>query len=153
MTYSEKLKDPRWQRKRLEILSRDEFTCRSCGDKESTLHVHHIKYDKEIWGGNDKDKVTLCESCHESAEMSKAMLQELNREVGIQAMHDITSALHMAYLTLRGIGGVLSTDALISRTHRYLMLSAIRRTGTDSPDALDIAMSFGDFELQKKSKK
>lgn len=42
--YSEKLKDPRWQKKRLEILNRDEFACRFCGDNKSTLNVHHISY-------------------------------------------------------------------------------------------------------------
>lgn len=31
--YSQKLLDPRWQRKRLEILQRDDFTCQVCSDK------------------------------------------------------------------------------------------------------------------------
>lgn len=38
--YLEKLKDPRWQKRRLEIFQRDEFTCQVCFDTESTLHVH-----------------------------------------------------------------------------------------------------------------
>lgn len=44
MGYSDKLKDPRWQKKRLEILTRDEWTCQICFDTESTLVVHHQKY-------------------------------------------------------------------------------------------------------------
>lgn len=32
MTYSQKLRDPRWQKKRLEILERDSFTCQHCHD-------------------------------------------------------------------------------------------------------------------------
>lgn len=47
MTYYEMLKDPRWQKKRLEIMERDEFACRDCGDKESTLNVHHTYYEEE----------------------------------------------------------------------------------------------------------
>ena len=35
MGYSEKLKDPRWQKKRLEILERDNFRCQYCGDKNA----------------------------------------------------------------------------------------------------------------------
>jgi 5-methylcytosine-specific restriction endonuclease McrA len=31
-TYSELLKSPKWQKKRLEIMSRDKFTCKKCGD-------------------------------------------------------------------------------------------------------------------------
>ncbi len=65
--YSAKLKDPRWQRKRLEILNRDAFTCRDCGDKEKTLHVHHCLYHRgtEPWEYRDDELRTLCEGCHE----------------------------------------------------------------------------------------
>ena len=50
-TYSDKLKSPKWQKKRLEILQRDNFTCFNCGDTERTLHVHHESYikGKEPW--------------------------------------------------------------------------------------------------------
>jgi len=44
--YWQKLQDPRWQRKRLEILNRAEFCCESCGDTESQLQVHHGYYEK-----------------------------------------------------------------------------------------------------------
>jgi len=44
MKYSDLLKDPRWQKKRLEILQRDEFSCQICFDTKSTLHVHHRRY-------------------------------------------------------------------------------------------------------------
>jgi 5-methylcytosine-specific restriction endonuclease McrA len=67
MKYSEKLKDPRWQKKRLEVLNRDEFTCQMCGDKETTLHVHHIVYRKnaEPWESDEMELVTICADCHE----------------------------------------------------------------------------------------
>lgn len=65
-TYAAKLLDPRWQRKRLEVLSRDEFTCRHCSDKESTLHVHHLRYIKgrNPWDYDTQELLTLCEACH-----------------------------------------------------------------------------------------
>lgn len=62
--YSDKLLDPKWQRKRLEILQRDNFTCDKCGDTETTLHVHHLKYTKEPWDAPNKDLQTLCNDCH-----------------------------------------------------------------------------------------
>lgn len=67
MKYSDKLKHPKWQKKRLEILQRDNFTCQNCFDKESELHVHHIKYTygSEIWDYENKLLMTLCISCHE----------------------------------------------------------------------------------------
>jgi hypothetical protein len=72
-TYSEKLKHPKWQKKRLEILQRDEFKCCGCLDSESTLHVHHNMYlGKEPWDTPNECLETLCDSCHEfEHELSK----------------------------------------------------------------------------------
>lgn len=68
-TYFEKLKDPRWQKRRLSILERDKWRCRLCWDDESTLHVHHIGYAKgEPWDVEDKLLITLCADCHEREE-------------------------------------------------------------------------------------
>jgi 5-methylcytosine-specific restriction endonuclease McrA len=65
--YVFKLKDPRWQKKRLEILNRDNFTCRCCGDNENTLNVHHIVYPKSRfpWDTDNNNLITLCDYCHE----------------------------------------------------------------------------------------
>lgn len=66
MTYAEKLKDPRWQKKRLEILQRDEFACQLCFDTTNTLHVHHKIYHKSRnpWDYPAEALITLCEDCH-----------------------------------------------------------------------------------------
>lgn len=59
--------DPRWQKKRLEIMQRDEFTCQCCGSDDKTLHVHHRKYRKEAegpWDYEDDHLVTYCDDCH-----------------------------------------------------------------------------------------
>jgi hypothetical protein len=65
-SYSEKLKDPRWQKKRLEILQRDGFNCCICGDENSTLHVHHRYYinGRDPWDYDDNILTTLCDGCH-----------------------------------------------------------------------------------------
>ena len=81
-TYAEKLKDPRWQRKRLEILERDRWTCQGCGDTKSTLHVHHCWYDPqrktEPWEYENRSLRTLCEQCHEGErEQLFAVLDDL----------------------------------------------------------------------------
>ena len=67
VAYKEKFLDPRWQKKRLEILARDEFCCQMCFDPESTLHVHHRYYEtaKDPWDYPDNALVTLCDECHE----------------------------------------------------------------------------------------
>lgn len=65
-SYSEKLRDPRWQKKRLEIMQRDKWTCQFCGDKEANLQIHHIRYIRSMapWDYENFDLQTLCELCH-----------------------------------------------------------------------------------------
>jgi hypothetical protein len=71
--YIEKLRDPRWQKKRLEIMQRDGFKCRECSATDKTLNVHHCfyKYGNDPWDYPEGSLVTLCEDCHE-CESSKA---------------------------------------------------------------------------------
>lgn len=67
MTYSEKLRDPRWQKLRLKILERDNWKCRLCGTDAKNLQVHHVVYRKlEPWGYPEYLYQTLCEDCHET---------------------------------------------------------------------------------------
>jgi 5-methylcytosine-specific restriction endonuclease McrA len=68
VSYSEKLKDPRWQKKRLKILSRDRFKWQSCLKKDKSLHVHHINYlsNSEPWEIPNKYLITLCCDCHKT---------------------------------------------------------------------------------------
>ncbi len=75
-TYSEKLRDPRWQKRRLEIFERDKFTCSFCGDKERELHVHHKIYHKKTdpWDYSDRDLCTLCDECHEKVTRLKDII-------------------------------------------------------------------------------
>ena len=89
--YRQKLKDPRWQKKRLEVFQRDNFTCCYCGDWEETLHVHHLRYHKgfEPWDYDFSDLLTVCETCHshESSQrgiIEQALLETL-RDTGFSA--------------------------------------------------------------------
>ena len=66
MTYKQQLKSPMWQKKRLEIMQRDNFTCHRCSSKDKTLNVHHVTYskNKKAWEYLDNNYVTFCEDCH-----------------------------------------------------------------------------------------
>lgn len=66
MKYADKLKDPRWQKKRLEVFERDEWRCQSCQDTETTLCVHHLRYisGHDPWDYPNELLITLCETCH-----------------------------------------------------------------------------------------
>lgn len=68
-SYSELLQDPRWQKKRLEIYNRDNWTCQMCGNGLTDgvpLNIHHRVYHKGYlpWEYKDSDLLTICEKCH-----------------------------------------------------------------------------------------
>ena len=65
--YHELLKDGRWQRKRLEVMQRDNFTCTKCGTTND-LNVHHVRYidGHKPWEYDNADLITLCGSCHKA---------------------------------------------------------------------------------------
>lgn len=81
ISYSEKLKDPRWQKKRLQIMDRDGFKCQLCDDEKSTLNVHHKYYifGRDPWDYNDELLITLCESCHETEENCKDIARDFTK--------------------------------------------------------------------------
>lgn len=81
--YSEKLKDPRWQKKRLEVLQRDNWTCQECFKTDKTLHVHHLVYNKgkDPWDYEEGFLITLCSDCHQDIEDSQVkQIESISRE-------------------------------------------------------------------------
>lgn len=75
-SYSDRLKDPRWQRRRLEILQRSDFSCEACEAKDKILHVHHKLYRKGAmpWEYEDHELQALCEKCHEEEHAVRSAL-------------------------------------------------------------------------------
>lgn len=77
MTYSEKLRDPRWQKKRLEAFNRWGFRCLECGDQKSHLQIHHRYYvaGRMPWDYPTDCLTPLCEDCHRR-ENAKSSVRE-----------------------------------------------------------------------------
>lgn len=90
--YASQLTDPRWQKLRLEILSRDEWACTACSATDKELHVHHLRYvtGKQVWEYEDSDLVTLCRPCH--AERTR-VTREARQYMYEMLEHDTESAL------------------------------------------------------------
>lgn len=81
---------PEWQKKRVTILQRDDFTCQICWSKDNTLHVHHYWYppaNVPIWNVPNSSLVSLCSDCHEPEHetMNEALddLKTMIRQGGI----------------------------------------------------------------------
>ncbi len=64
--YTQLLRDPRWQQKRLRIFERDGWRCVRCQNSKEELHAHHLKYRRgcKPWDYPDSLLETLCSTCH-----------------------------------------------------------------------------------------
>jgi hypothetical protein len=93
-SYTELLKDPRWQKKRLEVMQSRNFACEECGDESSTLHVHHGCYIKgrKPWEYEDEFYHLLCESCHETCQRNLGIVQKL---LGQLSPHKYELVIHI----------------------------------------------------------
>ena len=123
LKYAEKLKDPRWQKIRLEVFQRDEWTCDICLDDQSTLHVHHKIYQsgRDPWEYDLDSLVTLCEGCHFretnhikdacSVQIDQLKIQFFSQDLLDFAFH-ISKAnyIHIPSLVLSAIGFALSDE-------------------------------------------
>jgi len=78
-TYIELLRDPRWQKRRLEIFERDEWKCTNCDDKTKNLQVNHkqYRYGAKPWEYEDWELETLCEDCHGRATKQSKLLKSV----------------------------------------------------------------------------
>lgn len=100
MTYRDQLLHPSWQRRRLEVLSRDRFSCTECEATDKTLHVHHKRYVKGrmAWEYEDGDLTTLCKDCHESGHEVKKLIE---REIALRESCDM-AGIHAFLVGVRG---------------------------------------------------
>lgn len=139
MIYAEKLKDPRWQKKRLQILERDNWQCQKCGDGESTLNIHHIQYNGNPWEANDDKLITVCEDCHTEIERLKGKQIEFNK---IQIVKKVTSEkqVKVLFISCPGIFRILIKD-----DHRKF-ISGFNLSNDTANDILQlINKSYGDI--------
>jgi 5-methylcytosine-specific restriction endonuclease McrA len=79
MSYKEKLKNPKWQKKRLKVLERDNWSCQNCFTKNENLQVHHKTYVTTIqnpWDYPDLLLITLCDKCHEEERIRRPIFEQ-----------------------------------------------------------------------------
>lgn len=98
-TFSDMYRDPRWQKKRLEVLSAANWTCSQCGDVDQQLHVHHYWYtrDEPPWVVVDGQLAALCHECHATAEEIKSGFAQLFSMVNVDVLHGFMCALHCSF--------------------------------------------------------
>ena len=101
-SYWQKLQDPRWQKRRLEILNGAGFKCEDCGSEKETLSIHHSYYEKglEPWEYPGEALLCLCEECHTArASSERAVLRELHFCRSAENIGLLADVLNMARRT------------------------------------------------------
>jgi len=143
MIYANELRANGWQRRRLEILQRDGWTCVACGlgTDDRVLNVHHRRYPdrgRPIWDVPDEHLETLCESCHEAT----------HRPGDMRFDHLTLAEMRDAYCTLIGeqLSGTLSIAAdqyASAKLDQLCYLIAKARNGVTQQTCNGVTDSFG----------
>ncbi len=148
-SYFEKLKDPKWQKRRLEIMERDNFTCRTCRSTEDTLNVHHTHYRKgaDPWDYDDDHLLTLCERCHGLAEARRESILKATADpiIQVQIMH-FASALAGDWSPFSGwFQGALNALHVMMLEEESVKDWAMEHLDNSGPSDL-IGKHIGDFD-------
>jgi len=93
--YSKLLRDPRWQKKRLEIMQKHGFACRECGCTDRELHVHHCYYTKgkKPWEYEDSCYVVLCNEHHTLRQQYEDQVREFCSRFRINTLGQIAAIM------------------------------------------------------------
>ena len=64
-SFRKQLKDPRWEKRRIELLENVQWRCQLCGNQKEELHVHHSYYEKgkAPWDYPNAPQIVLCHTC------------------------------------------------------------------------------------------
>ena len=98
--WSSAFRDSRWQKLRLEVMERDEWTCQSCGAKGEgiTLNVHHAYYEsgKAPWEYPKNCLVTWCDTCHENRHLQARGIALAVMRFDVDQMKNLHRAIALA---------------------------------------------------------
>lgn len=135
--YIELLRDPRWQRKRLEKLQQANWRCARCFSSDKTLNVHHKLYRKGAmpWEYRDDELEVLCDACHKKMHWYRA---EILRFLGM-ACPSIVESVY-GYVAASGPWSS-DSDFVIDVSQYHVAQGVSRALGEYSVGAVE---AFGD---------
>lgn len=101
--YGDRLQDPRWQRKRLEIMKQSNFSCSLCECTDQELHIHHLRYAKDRgapWDVDNSALLCLCADCHALMHVDAEKLMKVYRYKSRvrRPMHPLAAAVWISLI-------------------------------------------------------
>jgi len=110
-SYAEKLKDPRWRKRRCEIIELKGNACTDCGcsGESEPLQVHHLHYLRghEPWEYADDYLIPVCDSCHYNRQTIEA---EAKEEIALAFGQSNIWGIYSLMKALRYRRGIGSSD-------------------------------------------
>lgn len=139
ITYAEKLKDPRWQKRRLTILDRDEWHCQMCFDSETMLVVHHRYYTPgaQPWEYPDEALITLCDNCHRSEHECEGVFKNLKQ--ALSKAGAFTKEAHNLSVVFDGAGLLNEYEWSVLELELIRLLASHKENGPEWDQARDRA--------------
>jgi len=136
--YSDKLKDPRWQKKRLEIMQRDDWSCGICLDDSKTLNVHHKMYNSNLepWEYPNEMLITLCDECHQREKGREKTEAELIYNLRKIFSHDAIKMINIGFRDIK----LYQLPDLVADAIRYSLVN-------EDIQKLLLSMAFSDENL------
>lgn len=119
---------PLWQKKRQEILTRDNYTCQTCYGTESQLHVDHAYYisGRKPWQYPNWSLTTLCKECHKGKH--EVADDDEPREEWEDAMGFLLIGTTLPHVGLAGVWDIACQIGM--------MISALNKQGVTGGTAL-----------------
>ena len=133
MKYSDKLKDPRWQKKRLEIMDKAGFKCSSCGNSKDTLNVHHTVYIKNryVWDYPDEYLRCVCDQCHSFYHL---LTQRIATMVGLMDLERLSFV----------VGSMLNVSGLMDKNKQVQFLNNSMAIGFFTAGMVNFAAEYAE---------
>lgn len=160
--YFDLLKNPLWQKKRLENLKLANWECINCGNKDDQLQVHHKQYIKgrNPWEYENEQLEVLCNKCH--GEMHE-MLDAIKTIISYSDIYEIFNLLkgyvsddidakydlqnNNSFISeFSNIGVIASIIALIHPKHYKYIAENIINLSSDKEVALDLYRAKYEFD-------
>lgn len=108
MTYSEKLKDPRWAAFRQHAIEFYGCECSNCSGNDTAqgdgIHVHHKRYirDREPWEYDLDDVSVICGTCHDRIHACETKWRDMIRQMPAWAIQEFDTMAEMVIGMQRG---------------------------------------------------
>lgn len=139
----EAYRDPRWQKKRLEVMDAANFTCQECYAKDVTLHVHHKFYRRKAkpWEYAITELRCLCENCHGTIQERDTLLRQMIGELTSDHAEAAYGYLSGLILQQRALNGDWSATVTLAKDEETAFSQAMGLVQAYGGDAWNICIA------------